>query len=121
MYAISRYSGEMINMNYTISDNKVTISGKSLKNEYINGKLLSPKQIKNMNIASFINLPNNGREGYDYSFVRLVSKPSGEIIDCFILQNSARRFEKGGHGSCYNNSGDAFDLNIENVSFWDFF
>jgi len=121
MYAVSRYSGKMVNMNYTISKGKITIAGKSLKSEYLHGQLLTPKQMKNMKISNLIDLPDNGREDYDYSFVRLLSQPSGDIIDCFIIQNSARKFYKGGHGSCYNNSGDAFDLKVESASYWEFF
>ena len=121
MYAVSRYSGKMINMNYTISGSKITISGKSLSNEFMNGTVLSPEKIKEMSTSGFIKLPSNGRRGYDYSFVRLVSKPSGEILDCFIIQNSKKKFRKGGYGSCYNIAGDAFNLNIDSASYWDIY
>jgi hypothetical protein len=117
MYAVSRYSGKMINMNYVISGNKITISGKSLANEYMTGQVLSPKKIKEMNTTGFIKLPSNGRRGYDYSFVRLVSTPSGEILDCFIITNSKTKFYKGGYGSCYNAEGDAFNLHIDMTTF----
>lgn len=113
MYAVSRYTGKMINMNYVISGKNVTISGKSLKNEYITGQVLSPAKIKEMNVSGFIKLPSNGRRGYDYSFVRLVSTPGGEILDCFIIQNSKKKFNKGGYGSCYDATGDVFNLNID--------
>ncbi|MDC0857552.1 hypothetical protein OAP83_02430 [Rickettsiales bacterium] len=110
MYAISIYSGKIINMSYEISGNEINVSGKSLSKEYITGKVLSASQIKKHN--NFITLPNN----YDQSFVRLIATPSGKILDCFITQNSKRKFSKGGYGKCYTPEGDEFNLTIDSTT-----
>ena len=110
MYAISIYSGKIINMSYEMSDNGIKISGKSLNKEYISGKVMSASEIKKH--KKFINLPKN----VDHSFVRLISTPSGKILDCFITQNSKRKFNKGGYGKCYTPEGDEFNLTIETTT-----
>ena len=101
-------------LNYNIIGKEMFLEGKIANIEY-RGKLYNVKQAQKIEIKRNPHIKKRYiKKANIFAFARLQDKTGRFFIECFIKQESKRKFYNGGVGRCYMNNGRNFDILLEN-------
>ena len=118
---ISQSSNKKFNVSYNKFRSDVIFIGSIDENKYIEGKLLTAKQLKSSGVGEYLKIIPNKNGKYDFSYVRLAEKGSNFFLDCFITQNIPGKIHHGGRGLCHASNGETFDIIVESYKMVDKF
>ena len=98
--------------NFVREKERIIIKGK-LNDEFFTGDVYSVTKAQKVEMIRYPDVPKHIiKQKNIFAFARLTGNRNN-IIECFIRQNSNRKFYIGGVGRCYHTDGRTFDILLE--------
>lgn len=100
---------------YVISNKRIILQGK-LDDEFFSGDIYPVDTVRKVEIHRYPGVDKkNIKKHTIFAFTRLTGN-KGNMIECFIKQNSKRNLKSGGVGRCYQQNGKTFDIELKPTS-----